>query len=215
MAQAPDAAELTVADMLERFGPIPARRIRHDPRPGTATEQDVVELSLHEDRLYELVDGILVEKTMGAYESYLGCLLSHFLTGHVLEHGLGIVLGADGMVRLAPGLVRIPDVSFISWDRFPRRQIPRNPILGLAPDLAIEVLSKGNTKQEMARKLEDYFTSGVRLVWYLDSKTATAQCYTSPKSETIVHANESLDGGLVLPGFRLPIASLFEEPKAP
>ena len=62
MSQALDAAELTVADMLERFGPIPAHRIRHEPRPGTATEQDVVELSLHEDRLYELEDELRLLK---------------------------------------------------------------------------------------------------------------------------------------------------------
>jgi Uma2 family endonuclease len=215
MAQALDAAELTVADVLELFGPIPAYRIRHEPRPGTATEQDAIELSLHEDRLYELVDGILVEKTMGAYESYLGCLLIKLLGNFCDQHDLGFILGADGLLRLAPGLVRIPNVSFISWDRLPRRQIPRDPILGLAPDLAVEVLSKGNTKQEMARKLHDYFTAGVRMVWYLDSKTATAQCYTSPEASVVVKADESLDGGLVLPGFRWPIASLFEEPKAP
>jgi Uma2 family endonuclease len=79
--------------------------------------------------------------------------------------------------------------------------------------LAVEVLSKGNTKQEMARKLEDYFSAGVRLVWHLDPKTATGQCYTSATSSAIVKANESLDGGAVLPGFALPLDRLFEQPK--
>jgi len=56
----PDLAEWTAADLVERFGPIPLRRIRSDPAPGTATEEDVVEIHLREDRLYELVDGVLV-----------------------------------------------------------------------------------------------------------------------------------------------------------
>ena len=63
-----------------------------------------------EDRLCELVDGVLLEKTVGTYESYLALLLGNFVD----ENNLGIVLGADGMMRLVPGLVRIPNVSFIS-----------------------------------------------------------------------------------------------------
>ncbi|HEV7225559.1 MAG TPA: Uma2 family endonuclease, partial [Pirellulales bacterium] len=89
----------------------------------------------------------------------------------------------------------------------------RDDIANLAPDLAAEVLSKGNTKQEMARKLDDYFGAGVRLVWHLDPKTATAECYTSPTTSVLVKANESLDGGAVLPGFLLRLDKLFEEPK--
>lgn len=212
MAQIVDQ-DMTVADVLEMFGPIPARRIRNQPAPGTATEQDVIDIALHEDRLCELVDGVLVEKTMGNYESYLAGLLLHFLTAYVREHDLGYLLPPDGMARLAPGLVRIPDVSFISWDRLPDRRVPRDAIANLAPDLAVEVLSKSNTKQEMSRKLDDYFAAGVRLVWYVDPKAETVQCYTSPTDQLLVKADESLDGGAVLPGFSLPLASLFEERK--
>jgi Uma2 family endonuclease len=173
----------------------------------------VIELSLHEDRLYELVDGVLVEKMMGFYESCLAIRLATLLSNFVNDHDLGVVAGADGAVRLTPGLVRIPDVSFISWDRLPGRETPRDPIADLAPDLAIEVLSKGNTKQEMARKLENYFAAGVRMVWHLDPKTATARCFTSPDSSVLVKANESLDGGAVLPGLTLRLDQLFEQPK--
>ena len=62
---------LTAADLLELFGPMPAGRIRTDPPPGTATEQDVIDIEARESRLCELVDGVLVEKTVGYYESYL------------------------------------------------------------------------------------------------------------------------------------------------
>lgn len=213
MAQALETAELTVADLAEKFGPIPYSRIRHQPAPGTATEQDVIELSLREDRLYELVDGVLVQKMMGFYEDYLGCLLIKLLGNFSDQHDLGIVLGAGGMLRLAPGLVRIPDVSFVAWNRLPQREVPRDPIANLAPDLAIEVLSKGNTKREMSRKLEDYFASGVRLVWYVDPKSESVQCYTSPTASKLVKTPEALDGGEVLPGFRLPLDQLFKQSK--
>ena len=145
---------MTLADLLERFGAIPAARIRYDPPPGTATEQDVITLEARENRLFELVDGVLVEKAMGFYESFLAMRLVQFLLTFVEQHALGIVAGAAGMLRLAPGRVRIPDVSFISWDRLPQRRVPRQPIPDLVPDLAVEVLSEGNTPREMEQKLQ-------------------------------------------------------------
>jgi hypothetical protein len=90
---------MTVADLLERFGPLPIGRIRTNPPPGAATEQDVIDIEAQESRLYELVDGILVEKTVGIYESYLAARLIHLLAGFVERHRLGIVVGADGMMR--------------------------------------------------------------------------------------------------------------------
>ena len=75
--------------------------------------------------------------------------------------------------------MRVPDVCFISWDRFPNRELPAEPIPDLAPDLAIEVLSASNTAGEMQRKLHDYFTAGVRLVWYIDPQTRSAKSYTA------------------------------------
>ena len=69
--------EWTVADLQRRFGPIPFRRIRQNPPPGSGTVADVIRLNDHEDRLYELVDGILVEKTVGLEESWLACRIDH------------------------------------------------------------------------------------------------------------------------------------------
>jgi Uma2 family endonuclease len=199
----------TAADLLDRFGPIPLRRIRRDPAPGTATEQDLIEVHHRDDRLYELVDGVLVEKTVGAQESYVAMLLGRLLGNFIASHDLGIVLGADGMMRLAPGLVRLPDVAFISWRRLPGREVPNQPILGLAPDLAVEVLSPSNTKREMERKLAEYFAAGVQLVWYVDPPSRTVRVFASPGESVLLDEGQTLDGGLVLPGFTLPLSELF------
>jgi Uma2 family endonuclease len=106
---------VTVSDLLHQLGDIPPERVRLQPPPGTATEADVVAVLSREERLCELVDGVLVEKTLGYYESYIAATLIRLLGNFVVAHDLGIVAGADGMMRLAPGLVRIPDVSFVSW----------------------------------------------------------------------------------------------------
>ncbi len=73
----------------------------------------------------------------------------------------------------------------------------------------MEVFSEGNTAEEMRRKLREYFKVGVRLVWLIDPVTQTAEAYTSPRKKTILTADESLDGGSVLPGFRLSLQELF------
>ena len=200
----------TVADLLEALGGIPADRIRLQPPPGTATEQDVIEIHDRENRLCELVDGVLVEKAMGFYESRLAVVLCHLLENFLERHSLGILVGADGMMRLAPGLVRIPDVSFVSWDRLPNRQVPREPIPDLVPDLTIEVLSRSNTEAEMARKLREYFAAGVRCVWLLDPKPRTMRVFASADDCVLLSEKETLDGGEVLAGFSLPLQELFE-----
>jgi len=208
--------EWTAADLMQRFGAIPLHRVRNQPPPGTAGEADVVALSEHEDILCELVDGVLLEKTMGAYEAYLAVLLAHFLTGFAREHDLGPVLGPDGMMRLSPGLIRIPDVSFLSWARFPSRRVTRAAFVQGAPDLAVEVISKANTPEEMQRKLEEYFAAGTRLVWFVyHTPRKEVRVYTSPEHATVIAENGTLDGGDVLPGFRLDLAELFAEAQDP
>jgi Uma2 family endonuclease len=210
------APELTtVADLIDALGGVPPERIRLHPTPGTATEQDVIDLHDRQNRLFELVDGVLVEKAMGYYESLLAAVLLQLLRNFADEHQLGPVAGADGMMRLTAGLVRIPDVSFISWDKFPNHQIPREPIPDLAPELAVEVLSKSNTPQEIARKIDEYFAAGTQLVWILDPPPRTITVFTTPNRSTTIGESDILDGGSVLPGFAVRLREIFERAGPP
>jgi Uma2 family endonuclease len=205
----PVSIEWTVADMIEHMGGIPAKRIRMHPSPGTATLKDVLEVEARTGRSCELVDGVLVEKTMGYFESLVAVEIAYLMKAYLEPRGLGIVLGADGTLRILPEQVRIPDVCFISWDHFPNRELPKEPIPSLAPDLAVEVLSEGNTEGEMQRKLRDYFSAGVRLVWYIDPRARTAKSYTSPEQCVLVGEDQGLSGADVLPGFELSLSELF------
>ena len=203
-------ADWSVADLQEHLGGIPLERIRLFPPPGMATERDVLALLDREKRICELIDRVLVEKTMGYYESCVASLIIMYLGEFQRQHDLGIILGEAGTLRVLPDQVRVPDVSFIRWERFPDRKLPREPIPSLAPDLAVEVLSQGNTPQEMQRKLDDYFAAGVRLVWYIDADAQTATAHTAADQAIAVDTDGVLDGGDVLPGFKLPLKELFE-----
>ncbi len=204
----------TVADLLADLG-VPPERVLSSPAPGTATVDDVVAIHDRENRLCELVNGVLVEKAMGYFEGNLACVLIQILKNYLDLHRLGVANGEGGMIRLAPDLVRIPDVSFVSRDQFPDGRVGREPVPFLSPTLAVEVLSPSNTKKEMDQKLIDYFAAGSKLVWYLDPADRTVRVYTSPDNFTTLDESQTLDGGEVLPGFRLPIREWFERAEQP
>jgi Uma2 family endonuclease len=204
-----------LAHLHKRLGGIPLERIWPRPAPGTATEKDVIEAEERENRLCELVDGTLVEKATGFEEARLAGRLIYLVNAYLEQNDLGICAGADGMMRIAPGLVRIPDMSFITWDRLPDRKSPQEPIPDLAPDLAVEVLSEGNTKLEMARKVREYFEAGVILVWLIDPRKRTARVFSSVEKSVLVRADQELDGGDVLPGFVLILSDLLDRGRHP
>jgi Uma2 family endonuclease len=198
-----------LAELIDRLGGIPLDRVRMDPLPGTATVHDVVKVDAHEDRLCELVDSVLVEKTMGLYESQIAYLIGAALLKFVTKGDLGIVAGPDGMIRILGNQVRMPDVAFYGWDSLPDGEIPDEPAPEIVPDLAVEVLSRSNSSGEMARKLREYFSAGVRLVWYVDPAAKSVTVYTSLSRNKVVPHDGTLDGGKVLPGFELPVRELF------
>jgi Uma2 family endonuclease len=200
-----------LAELMNQLGRVPLQRIRLHPPPGTATERDVIETERRENRLCELVDGVLVEKAVGFIESVLAGAILAALREFVVARNLGHVTGADGTMRLAPGLVRIPDAAFISWSHFPGGRLTDEPIPSLAPDLAVEVLSQTNSPEEMQRKRQDYFRAGTTLVWIVDPRQRTVSVFTSPDEFHIVPADQTLDGGTVLPGFSLDLSQVFAE----
>ena len=173
----------TLADLLSHFGQELAHRVRLRPMPATA--EDVVEIHDREDRLYELIDGVLVEKALGAKESCYAGVLIHLLWNYLDIHPIGIVLSPDGMIRVGGGRIRIPDVSFVSWGRLPGGMLPQGPFVEVAPDLAVEVLSPSNTPAEMNDKLRDYFEAGTTLVWYMDPVDRSVRVYTSIDQMTL------------------------------
>ena len=211
----PTATLWTAVDLVEQLGPIPLHRIVSDPAPGTATVEDVVRLDDHHDRLCELIDGTLVEKTVGVYESYLAGAVVQILLNFLEKSRIGIALTTDGMMQLFPGQVRIPDASFVSWASLEGTGFPDEPVPNMAPDLAVEIISRCNTKAEMDRKLREYFAAGTRLVWYIHPNTKTVQVFTAPDQVAELTESHTLDGGDVLPGFKVDLATFFEVPKKP
>jgi len=197
------------ADLQRHLGDIPADRIRITPPPGQATEADLLRVNDGKQGLCELIDQVLVEKTMGNFESQLAALIIFSLHDFLRNKKIGFVLGEAGLFRVAPDQMRSPDVSFVAWNRFPKGRSSRQAVYDFAPDLAVEVLSKGNTQAEMDRKLREYFQAGTRLVWYLDPQQRQMRVYSAVDDVQVVEESGVVDGGEVLPGFSMSLAELF------
>jgi Uma2 family endonuclease len=201
----------TVAEVWLRAGKVPLDRILVQPAPGTATSDDAVYSKERFDLSCELVNGILVAKTMGYFESKVAMALAFFLHQYLETNPIGEVAGGDGSCDTVDDNVRKPDVSFTLFERIRKQGKATRAKLPFAPDLAVEVLSPSNTTAEMEKKLKEYFASGARLVWYIESELKTARVFTAvEKFEDILPAG-TLRGGDVLPGFELPLAKLFEK----
>ncbi len=209
MIAQPEQFQDTFADLHRAIGEVPLYRIARSPAPGTATEEDVVTaLEAKDRRFYELVDGVLVEKPMGWSESILAGALIRILGNYVDDNDLGVVAGEGGPYRLKLGLIRLPDVSFVPWSHLPDGEAENVKVCPVIPTLAAEVLSESNTKAEIARKLREYFEAGVKLVWVIDPKTKSAKVYTSTTKVKEIGLDGVLDGGRVVPGFKVTLTDL-------
>ncbi len=169
----------------------------------------IVQKSGDKQRL-ELIDGAIVEMPPSSPENTItaGRILA-FVFNFVEERNLGFVSGADGGYTLSPNTVFVPDVAFVSKARVPT--IPRE--FQGAPDLAIEVISPSETPREINDKTARYLTSGTQMVWNVYPQDKIVEVWQSTEDGGMkVHTltiHDILDGGDVLPGFRLPISRIF------
>jgi Uma2 family endonuclease len=206
----------TFAEFHTRLGAIPLDRIWMTPPPGTATEADLLAAwTTPPHHRPELVEGTLIEK----FGSFWGGVIIGALIGHVGrfvdERELGVCLMGNLPFRLRSDLIRIPSFSFTPWERFPNDELPDEEIASFIPALIIEVPNATNTAAELERKVAEYIAAGCKLAWVIDLPTKTAKVYASAKKFKKLDETGTLDGGKVLPGFKLKLADLFASAKPP
>lgn len=163
------------------------------------------------DHRYELIKGVL--KVMSPTKPLHGVICARItvqLGRFVEEHNLGETFGAETgfLVETDPDTVLGTDAAFVSRERLATVETFEK-FFPFAPDLAIEVLSPGNTVNEIDEKINFYFAAGSRAVWVFNPKRRTVAVYRSPFDVRILSEQETLEGGDVLPQFKLDLAKLF------
>jgi Uma2 family endonuclease len=161
---------------------------------------------------YELIKGELITMTPASpRHGRIAMQLGRLLANHVAEHQLGEVYAAESGFKLAqdPDTVRAPDLAFIVQVRIPPKE-EQGGFWTVAPDLVAEVISPNDTAQDVQAKVVEWLAAGVRLVWvvYPDKRMVTE--YRSLTQARVLTAEDSLDGGDVVPGFTCPLGDLFD-----
>lgn len=160
---------------------------------------------------YELIDGRLREKPMGAESDEINCALNSLLTTFVRKNRSGHVYGAQTGYRCfpkKPKLVRKPDTSFVAAGRLPDDRTPKGDI-DLAPDLVVEVVSPNDTYEEVAVRVADFKSVSVPLIWVISPETRTVLIRRADGTCSEVDEGGTLSGEGVLPGFACSVAELF------
>jgi Uma2 family endonuclease len=194
---------------------IAGRFDRRSPMSEAATTSAVATApSPIDDVLYEIVDGQTVETApKGARQVWVASVLTTLMGTLVLANRLGrVVCEMLFVLDAAAPLKRRPDVAYVSYERWPRRTpVPQTEAWDVIPDLAIEINSPSNSGDEVQGKIQEYFRSRVRQVWVVYPITRLVYVYSSPTAVQILQPGDDLDGGTVLPGFRVAVSSLFED----
>jgi Uma2 family endonuclease len=162
-----------------------------------------------DEPLFEIIDGQRVELTpMGARESLLANYLTWLLNNSAIA-SIGMA-ACEVLFDLQIGRNRRPDSAIVRYDRWPRSQpVPPGNAWVVVPNLAVEIVSPTDLADELFEKLTDYFRAGVELVWVIYPRQRMAYVYTSLKEVRGLDEHDALDGGNVIPGFTLSLATLF------
>lgn len=173
------------------------------------TAEDLWQMG-EEGRYYELVRGELIEMTPpGSLHGKIALRLGRYLQAHVEAHRLGEVMVESGYwLERDPDTVRGPDVSFTAASRVPPEGLPEGFFLG-PPDLAVEVVSPGDSDAEVQDKVMNYLASGTCLVWVVRPRQRTVTVYHPDGYARVLRETETLEGEEVVPGFALPLRELF------
>ncbi len=169
-------------------------------------------LAMPEGERYELVDGVLVEKTMSLLSGRVETTLVRILGTHCVETDLGWILASTCGYRCfpwMPGRVRRPDVSFIARHRLPSEAHWSDGYITIAPDLAAEVTSPMDEVYDLEEKIEEYLRAGVRLIWVIHPEVRAIQVIRADGTGLRLRSSGELSGEDVIPGFRCPVNALF------
>ena len=180
----------------------------------TATVLDPTIEELDNADLYEIIDGVKVEMPpMSAESTILASRLSRLLANHGVSQNHGEAF-PEVLIRLAldEDRNRRPDVVYVPYTTWSRnRPIPPTNAWDVLPTLCVEVVSPTDRAEEVCVKSEEYFRGGVQQVWVIYPRQNVVHVFDSPTTCRILRKADTLDGGVVIPGFTLPLAEFFPE----
>jgi Uma2 family endonuclease len=158
-------------------------------------------------RKYELVKGEIKVAPAGMYHELIAAKLTIRLGIYLEAHPIGQIYTSSVGFNLPSGDLLSPDVAFVSAERLPGGKTPEG-FGNFAPDLAVEIVSPGDSLIDLEDKVDLYLQNGARMVWVINPRSRRATIYRPDQRVQVIQADEALDGGDVLPGFSCVLADV-------
>lgn len=160
---------------------------------------------------YELIEGALKRMAPAGHDH--GRIIMELavpLGQYVKTAKLGKVYAAETgfRIRSNPDTVIAPDIAFIRQERVEAVGRVKGYWEG-PPDLAVEVVSPGDTASEVEEKAQTWLEAGTNQVWIISPRLRTITIYRSPSEISTLTEKDRLDGGEVVPGFSIPVTDIF------
>ena len=177
------------------------------------TAEEFADLPKEDDCRYELVRGRVVKMPPEfTSSSIVATNLVIILGAFVRARKLGVCWaeGGGAITRRHPDSVRAPDVAFLSAARVPPGGVPRRGYLPV-PDLVVEVKSVSDRVSGLIEKIAEFLDAGARLGWLVDPDERAVIVFRLDRVPRVLTGADVLDGEDVLPGFTLPLPSLWKE----
>ena len=183
-----------------------------EPEVQTSTTEFIVsEENLTEDEgLYEIIDGLRMEKIISNIELRLALVLAFAVEAHTKANNLGRAFTELLIDMGVNNNNRRPDMAYISFDRLPASApYPTENAWSIVPELVAEIISKTNTVDHVLEKIHEYFEAGVQTVWIVHPRFKQIYVYESPTQNIILGEQDELSDESLFPGWRFPVADLF------
>lgn len=174
---------------------------------GSATIEDLLKTP-KDGHKYELVDGKIVVSPAGMRHSEVACKILYLIQNFLEQHPIGKAYTADVGIVLPNENVRSPDVTYVRLEKLPNGESPET-FGHVVPDLAVEVLSPGDSARRIGQKIGEYFECGVPLVWLVDPRRKTVTVYRSLSQTEQLSSADTITAEPILPGFSAPVSKFF------
>lgn len=173
------------------------------------TDEEFMALPDDGDR-YEVIDGELVNLgNSGMEHGNIGIFLGGLIEIFVRQHNLGVTCDSSTAFKMKFGNKRSPDISFVNKERLTGlKRLPKGFFDGV-PDLVVEIISSGNTFEEIHTKIEEFFEIGTRLLWVIHPDERYVLVYHCPQPDLLIRGDDVLDGEDVILNFKVPVSELF------
>ncbi len=163
------------------------------------------------DRVFELIDGEIVEKMPSfGYSSGLGARMTTFIGMYLLEHDIAHLTDAQDGYEIDDENALAPDIGLVLKSHLP--ELPDDSFVPMRPDLVVEVVSVSDLKDpdnRIEKKLQRYISAGVPLIWYLFPEREQVEVHKKGEPKQVMGLDDMLDGGEILPGFTLSVRKIF------